>query len=203
MVGGSDSNDRQPARRTHNALITNLTPLLDWAQSTVPAGVTFHHYQVQVDDIADFSSPAVDANQAGLANHTYTVATNLNPNTTYYWRVRSWNTAGDYSAWSTARTFREAMLAPVLVAPIGGIQVGSLKPLFTWNAVVGTTSYTIQISTTSTFTTLRLNTTVLAPGSSYTPLVNLPAGTLLYWRVRSNGPNGPSAWSVFETFVTP
>jgi len=59
------------------------------------------------------------------------------------------------------------------------------------------------VSTNNTFTTLRMNAMVLAPNTSFTSLANLPARTVLYWRVRSNGPNGPSAWSTFETFVTP
>jgi hypothetical protein len=38
---------------------------------------------------------------------------------------------------------------------------------------------------------------------TYTPAVNLAAHKLFYWRVRATGPNGPSAWSVVETFHTP
>ena len=117
-----------------------VTPTLDWNQPTIPAGVIFDHYQVQVDDNADFSSPVVDANVAGLGNSIYALTTPLNPNAKYYWHVRSWNDLGDYSAWSTAKYFREAMFPPTRVVPIGGITVGSLKPLLDWDLILGATS---------------------------------------------------------------
>jgi len=59
------------------------------------------------------------------------------------------------------------------------------------------------VSTNINFTTLRVNAMVFAPHTSFTPTLDLPAGTVLYWRIRSNGLNGPSAWSAFETFTTP
>jgi hypothetical protein len=95
------------------------------------------------------------------------------------------------------------LLPPILVSPIGNLTVGNLRPLFDWDLVIGATSYTIQVSTTATFTTLRVNAMVLAPNTSFTPTMDFPAGVTLYWRVRSNGLNGPSEWSAVESFVTP
>jgi hypothetical protein len=37
--------------------------------------------------------------------------------------------------------------------------------------------------------------------SIYTPTINLPANITLYWRVKTNGLNGPSLWSSFWTFT--
>ncbi len=186
-----------------NALITDYTPLLDWAVVTVPALTTFDHYQVQVDDSADFSTSPISQDVSGLANHQVELATTLDPNAKYYWRVRSWNTLGDFSGWSLVRNFRTAMIAPSLDSPIGGITVGSRKPTFDWSDVTGATGYTLQVSSSSTFTTLAATYTVAYAVSTYTPTVNLPAGSLLYWRARANGPNGPSLWSGYETFYTP
>jgi hypothetical protein len=61
-------------------------------------------------------------------------------------------------------------------------------------------SYTIQVSTNASFSTLLLNTTT--PNSFYTMTKNLPAGKVLYWRVRVNGDNGPSAWTTTQ-YTTP
>ena len=179
-----------------NALTMDLTPLLDWTQSS---DATFDHYQIQVADNPDFTG-AVDVDIAGIANDAYNPAS-LDTNTKYYWHVRSWNTAGDYSAWSALRTFREAMLPPGLVSPIGGITVGSRKPVFDWGDVTGATKYNLQVSLNSAFSSLVLNLNVT--DSTYTPLVNLAANKLFYWRVKALGPNGPSAWSAVETFHTP
>ena len=180
-----------------NALIKELTPLLDWSQSS---GAAFDHYQIQLADNSDFTG-AVDVDIAGVSNHAYTPTVDLIPDTKYYWHVRSWNTGGDYSAWSAVRTFREAMLPPGLIAPIGGATVGSRKPVLDWDDVTDATNYKLQVSLNSSFTSLVLNLNVT--DSTYTPVVNLAANKLFYWRVKALGPNGPSAWSVVETFHTP
>ena len=186
-----------PLAPADNALTRDLTPLLGWTQST---SANFDHYQIQLADNPDFTG-AVDVDIAGVANHAYTPTVALNTNTKYYWHVRSWNTTGDYSAWSALRTFRESMLPPGLIAPIGGITVGDRKPVFDWDDVTGATKYTLQVSLNSAFSSLVLNLNVTP--STYTPVVNLAANKLFHWRVRAIGPNGPSAWSVVETFHTP
>jgi hypothetical protein len=177
-----------------NSLTTDYTPRLDWAQSTYPTSTTFEHYELWLDDNAAFSSPYM-ADIAGLANHEYTIPDPdaLNPNTTYYWRIRTYNFEGEYSAWSLVRTFRTAILPPTLTGPADGETQLSNRPYFGWNDVPGATGYSIQISRNSAFTLLVG--TYLATSSSYAPLVDLPANTTLYWRVQSRGVNGPSAWS--------
>jgi hypothetical protein len=79
--------------------------------------------------------------------------------------------------------------------------VGSLKPTFTWNPIPLKTSYNIQISKVITFSPTAVNATVTNP--TYTPLLNLTAGTVYYWRVRANGPYGPGLWSATFQFTTP
>jgi hypothetical protein len=39
--------------------------------------------------------------------------------------------------------------------------------------------------------------------STFRPGTNLPVGATLYWRVRSTGSYGPSAWSAVRSFHTP
>jgi uncharacterized repeat protein (TIGR01451 family) len=188
-----------------NALTTDYTPRLDWATSTVPTGTVFDHYQIQVDDTADFLSTTVDQDVLGPTSHEYTLTSDLNPNTKYFWRVRSYNTAGEYSAWSLVRYFRTAILPPTLGAPADASTVLSLRPTFDWGDVTGASGYTIQISKNNTFTLLVVNTTITgATKSGYTPTTNLPVNTTLYWRVRASGVNGPSAWSLPTwSFITP
>ena len=183
----------------NNALVTTLTPTLDWSDSTVPAGTTFDRYQVQLDDSADFSSPLLDAN----SNVSTLVTGPLSMNMKYYWRVRAWNTDSNYSAWSAVRTFREAIPAPTLISPILGVTVPNLKPTFDWSDVVGASGYTIQVSLSNTFNSFALNVTLNAPTSVYATTINLQPGKTYFWRVRANGANGPSLWSVVGSFVTP
>jgi CSLREA domain-containing protein len=191
-----------PSAPMNNSLTTNPNPLLDWSNSSLPSGTVFDHYQLQVDDTSDFSSTVADINVAGLTNSSSNVGP-LNSNTTYYWRVRAWNNNGDFSGWSAVRTFREAMLPPVLLSPIAGASSGGLHPFFDWNDVAGATGYSIQVSLSPTFNTLAINVTLFTATSQYTAAATLQTGQLYYWRVRSNGPNGPSVWSAAETFTTP
>ena len=181
----------------NNALIKDLTPLLNWTKSS---GATFDHYQIEMADNPDFTGP-VDVDVPGIDNHSYTPSSDLNTNTKYYWHVRSFNTAGDYSVWSAARSFREAILPPDLSSPISGITVGDRKPVFDWTDVTGATNYKLQVSTNNSFSSPVLNLNVTP--STYTPVVNLAANKLFYWRVKTLGPNGPSEWSDVETFHTP
>jgi hypothetical protein len=132
----------------------------------------------------------------------YSISTpSLQPNTKYYWRVRAYASNLAYSSWSSVSYFRSAMLPPSLSAMAGGDPVSSLRPEFDWGAVAGASNYSLQVSTSNTFSSLSLSKTVTA--STYTATSNLPSGRLLYWRVRANGTNGPSLWSNPGSFHTP
>jgi hypothetical protein len=183
----------------NNALVTT-TPLLNWNNSTLPALTTFDKYEVEISRDNTFATVAARLNVFGLTNSQVTSPVLANANT-YYWRVRSWNIDGDYSAWSSVRSVRIAFAGPTLLLPAHSSVVGSLKPTFTWNAIAGATSYTIQISKIITFSPLAINRTVTTP--TYTHTLNLTAGTVYYWRVCANGVYGPGTWSVVFSFTTP
>jgi len=136
----------------------------------------------------------------GITSHEHTLPdpAELTPNTTFYWRVRSFNTLGHYSTWSLVRTLRTAIAPPALVSPIDTEITTDRTPTFDWGDMAGATGYTIQISKNITFTLL-VGTYTVTP-STFTPSVNLPVGTL-YWRVRANGSNGPSLWSETRTLI--
>jgi subtilisin-like proprotein convertase family protein len=89
----------QPTLSTpsNNATAISLTPAFAWA-SLASAST----YQIQVAATSGFTSPIVDLN--GLTSASYTTVTALNPNNTYFWRVRGANpcTTG---AWSAAFQF--------------------------------------------------------------------------------------------------
>jgi hypothetical protein len=187
----------------NKALVTDYTPRLDWNASSVPAETTFDYYQVQVATDVAFTLIVAEAEADGVANSEFTPASDLTSNTTHYWRVRSYNTYGKFSAWSLVRTFRTALPAPDSLNADGTFQ--NLRPVFTWNMPAypppEPTGYTVQVSKNSTFTLIVHTGT--AATMSYIPTADLPRNlTLLYWRVRANGANGPSAWSNFGTFTT-
>jgi len=182
------------------ALVSGPSPLFDWSNSTLAAGVTFDRYQIQIATDSAFTNIIHDHNLAGITNSLDNDAA-LSPATTYYWRVRSFAADGDTSAWSSARSVKIKYLPPSLLGPADYSSVLSLKPNFTWSAVTGATGYTIQISKSLSFGrgTLTANPTL----TTYAPGKNLLAHTTYYWRVRANGTYGPSAWSAVFRFTTP
>jgi hypothetical protein len=194
----------------NNTLVTSTTPLLNWNNSTVPAGTTFRDYNLEISTSNTFDTLLYSANVGTLVTDSEHVTLTLANATTYYWRVRSvntgvdtigWNLDDQYSAWSAVRSIRVPFVGPTLILPAHLSVAGSLKPTFTWNPIPLKTSYNIQISKVITFSPTAVNATVTNP--TYTPLLNLTAGTVYYWRVRANGAYGPGLWSATFQFTTP
>jgi len=84
--------------------------------------------------------------------------------------------------------------------PRSGNTAPTTRPLFDWANISGATSYTFQISTSPNFTMLVVNMNLST--SAYTPTLDLPRNTLLYWRVRGNGNKGPGNWSRTRNFYS-
>jgi hypothetical protein len=190
-----------PSFPLSNALVTDYSPTLQWSMPIIPAGTTFSRYQVQIATDSAFTAILQDADVTGYNTPGYTASPDLNPNTKYYWRLRAWNTLGHYSIWSTVRSFRTALSAPLLFSPGDGGTTNLLRPTFSWLSVLGASGYTIQVSKNDTFAPLVVNATPVGAATSYKPPVNLPANVTLYWRVRANGVNGPSLWSPAWSFT--
>ncbi len=172
----------------NNALLTVYTPKLDWLASTLPTGVAFGAYQLEVDDNPDFSSPILARSILNAGSHEYAIPTALDANTTFYWRVRTLNSLGQYAAWST-RSFRTALPAPSLV-PLSPPR--HLRPSVDWSDVPGATGYGLVMSIYSNFASPFLS--VALTSSEYTLKTDLPRNYTIYWRVRAQGTN-ISAWS--------
>jgi peptide/nickel transport system substrate-binding protein len=192
-----------PLSPKNNALLNDTTPTLDWKDSSLPAGVLFDRYQLQVASDKAFTSIVLDLNIDGITNSNYTFTTDLSLNTGYYWRVRSFSPYGYASKWSSVRYFRIALPAPVNLNSDGSVQ--NLRPQFTWNMPSypppAATGYIIQVSAYADFSKLLLS--GKATSSSYVPTTDLPRSqTPLYWRVAATGANGPGAWSASATFNT-
>jgi hypothetical protein len=156
------------------------------------------HYQLQVAVNRTFP-PASIVNDVTTADSSYPISNSLAPNTTFFWRVRSFDEVRQYSSWSTVNYYRTSMTPPVLASPENNGQALSTRPTFDWGDVRGATGYGVQVSTGSSFSSILLNTTVTA--STYTPASDLPRNIILYWRVSAKG-NNPSAWSAVYEFTS-
>ncbi len=97
----------------NNALLMTYRPMLTWSVVTLPAGTTFGYYELQVATTNTFASTVLDhTDLTNLNTHQYSLTSGeaLAPNAIYYWRVRAFNSVGDYDLWSAIGFFRECPL---------------------------------------------------------------------------------------------
>lgn len=185
-----------------NALIKTYTPTLYWKPSVMPlvGAATFDHYQVQVSVDPTFDAGDIGGVTTGsISVASFMPSSALDSSTKYYWRVRAYNSDGEYSAWSAVRYFRTLIAKPILDSPTGGASIG-MPQTFTWHDDDPATKYKIQISVYPDFHSVLKQASVV--GTSFTTTTIFPTGTL-YWRVQALLPNGPSAWSDYETCTAP
>ncbi|MBI2933691.1 MAG: S8 family serine peptidase [Planctomycetes bacterium] len=186
----------------HGSSTSDTTPTFDWSDVADPSGVA---YRIQVDNNADFSSPAIDA--SGLAASTFTPASALALGT-YSWRVRAVDGAGSAGAWSAVRTLSIVAPppdttpppAPVLASPSNGSSTSDTTPTFDWADVTDPSgvAYGIQVDNNADFSSPAIDASGLA-GSTYTSASALALGTYS-WRVRAvDGAGNAGAWSAVRT----
>ena len=160
-------------------------------------------YGIQVSATSSFATFVV--NETGLINPTKAL-TGLNQGTTYYWRINATNTSGT-SQWSTTYSFSTVLppailipIAPVLSTPVNLATSLSISPTLNWFSVSGATSYGLEVSVNSNFSTTILNLTGLTSISR--AISGLTSGTTYYWRVNAANSSGTGAWSNVFSFTT-
>jgi hypothetical protein len=142
-------------------------------------------YKIQVATNSGFSSGLAEATSSSTG---YTVP-NLNPTTLYYFRVAgmSGTSTGTWSSTVTATTI--AVDPPVLNC--SAVNSGTQMTI-TWPAVSGATSYTLQRSTSASFTSPTINSGIVGTSQAAT---GLTTGTLYYYRALTVSGAASSAWS--------
>jgi hypothetical protein len=131
------------------------------------------------------------ARNSGFTNPIDTVVTDsfitlTLTDTTYYWRVKSQDSAGNQSNWSSSRSFEvdtRIPNAPTLVSPINGVWFTNTAVIFNWSSVTfdakSEVRYILQVDTLTTFTTPRIDTTSLVSDTLILPQDRY------YWRVKA------------------
>lgn len=168
-------------------------PTLSWNAAARAAT-----YEVQLSTAMDFSSNV--ATYTGITGVSKLVDP-LNYLTTYYWRVRAVNDAGNGS-WSETRRFTTAMQVPgtlTLVAPTHGATGQAIVTTLSWNAVSGAQSYHLQYATDDQFTQNMQSYETLTQTQQQ---ITLSYGTTYYWRARAVNAGGAGAWSQVWSFST-
>ena len=175
----------------------SVTPALSWNAPTT--GGTPATYLVKVSTVSDFSSIVLDDSSATTG---YTVVTPVLSNLTqYYWEVAAKNIAGT-GVW-VADSFTTQMpkpAVPVLAIPTSNATGIAINPTLTWNTVLYAANYQVNISTSSTFTTIVDSVTVNDPTTTKA-LSGLAYETKYFWRVNAGNTTGASDFAV-DSFTT-
>jgi hypothetical protein len=85
---------------TAGTAMTTATPTFSWSASTGGSGT--YTYELQVSLLNTFATNVVDA--TGIATTSYTMTSNLTPDT-YYARLRAKDSLNNYSAWTSTVSF--------------------------------------------------------------------------------------------------
>ena len=180
------------------SITTNNFPAFDWNAAAYAAT-----YEIQVDNAADFSSPALDSTGT---EHGLTAPTGLADKTLYYWRVRGINANDEEGDWSVVWTISINTTPPAppqLRSPKDLSNSPDTTPRFTWTRVKGGVEYKLEVDDNANFSSLLDIGTTLLTSTSYTVPNDkaLPYGHY-FWRVQVREANGQwSEWSTVGTFT--
>ncbi|HEV8538081.1 MAG TPA: FG-GAP-like repeat-containing protein, partial [Bacteroidota bacterium] len=171
------------------------TPALRWNQDNAGAP-----YQVQVSTDSTFATGLI-VNDSTVTDTgmTFNVLTN---NSTYYWRVRSFRSIHK-TVWSVTRRFTNTITppaAPALDAPSTGAVHQAISPVLRWRSVQAATSYRLQLSADSSFTTVVVDDSSLV--DTLRQVNALLNDTKYFWHVRATNIGGSSSFSDTRSFTT-
>jgi len=196
-----------------NATDTLLTPELDASAYRSLYGVAMASAQWQISEVSDFSTTVVDDTVAGTST-TYTPSSNLDPNTSYFWRVRYTDENGDQSEFSEATAFTTANIftdQPTITSPTNGETDIGETPTITSSAFNTVNGSDTHVASEWEITRVSDGVVVFDSGEDTTNLtsIDVPAGVLdegqesYTVKVRHKGQTfGFSAYSPDVTFTT-
>jgi archaellin len=180
-----------PSDGATNVAIASVT--LDWSDITVATG---YDWQYSMDPA--FLSGVVSGS---VVSSTVNIGPLAN-GTTYYWRVRATNVAGN-SAYTTAWSFTTIVAIPTMpvhVSPAdGATNVAIASVTLDWSDITVATGYDWEYSTDPSFLTGVVSGSVVSSTANIGPLAN---GTTYYWRVRATNVAGNSAYTTAWSFTT-
>ncbi|MBI3003820.1 MAG: T9SS type A sorting domain-containing protein, partial [Ignavibacteriales bacterium] len=90
--------------------------------------------------------------------------------------------------------------APTLASPANGTTDVAINPTLAWNTLLNASSYQVQVSASSTFSTTVVNQSAVTTTSlAVSDLMN---DATYYWRVNATNSSGTSSWSGVASFTT-
>jgi hypothetical protein len=89
---------------------------------------------------------------------------------------------------------------PSIPTGLAAVSITTTTATLIWTAPTGATSFSVQVSMNSSFSSIIINQTGILTASD--PITGLSDSTFYYWRVNAANTNGSSGWSSPTTFST-
>lgn len=188
-----------PVAPTVNAstLITSTGFTANWG--TVSGAL---NYRIDISKDADFSTFVGAYNNFDAGTGTSLIITGLENTTTYYFRMRAENLAGQ-SISSINSTVTTSVPAPAIPTLGATTNITATGFDINWSAVAGATNYRLDISTVNNFASFvpGFISKDVANVITY-PVAGLQAGTTYYYRLRAENAGGQSLNSTVPEILT-
>jgi len=196
---------------TNNSTGVSVTPNFSFNAVSVPPTT---HLQVSTTTAFNAGDLVLDVNLSnGATSYTFNASdlinsllgqSNLNYNTTYYWRIYDVDSpnvvepsgAPNYYTFTTT-----TMPNPTLLTPVNNSSGISITPQFTWSwSGAGSPTYTIEIATDLEFTQIVFGPQTVTFPFTLSDIDALDNGTIYYWRITATlGSEQSSSIAKFST----
>jgi phosphodiesterase/alkaline phosphatase D-like protein len=166
----------------------------NWSSATGATG-----YRLDVSISSSFGTFIAGYQDLDVGNVTTKAVNGLNAGTTYYYRLRAYNTGGTSANSGTITV--TTIPPPTTANPATGVT----SPGFTanWSSATGASGYRLDVSTSSSFSSFVAGYQDLDVGNVTSKAVSgLNAGTAYYYRVRAYNTGGTSGNSGTITVTT-
>ncbi len=186
-----------PISPPNDSTITPTNITFAWSQVS-----NAEYYHIQISTSASFNNIIVDDSLLTVPAKT---VDSLSPNKIFYWRVLAKDSTTK-SPWSNTQVVKTAsqpnstLAAPSLTAPPNGSINQPTSLTLQWSSVSGASSYSVQVSTDSSFNNLVVNQSGLS-NNSY-QVSGLSNNTTYFWRAGSSSLILFSGWSGIWSFTT-
>ena len=211
-VGSSaNTTDTAPPKISHIAASTTETgATITWTTDELASSQVEYGMEITYGTLTP-STPAndpTDGTSIGVTTH-YVELTGLTNGTTYYYKVKSKDAAGneavsDGDIFTTSDTGEEPVTTPYygpqLLSPSNGCMVAPTCPVsFSWSRFRASTSYKFQLAKNAAMTDIIAEDMVDATAYEYSG--TLDYSTNYFWRVKATAPT-ESDWSATFSFQT-
>ena len=169
--------------------ITHYNFYANWNASSSAAG-----YYLDVASDAGFTVFVSGYNNKNVTNVTTFLVVGLNPNTTYYYRVRAYNGTGTSGSSNVINPPTLQIPAPMAPVAVAGTNIYQTSFNANWNSSATATGYYLDVATDNAFTNFitGFNNKDVANVTSST-VTSLSAFTTYYYRVRAYNAGGVSS----------